>query len=293
MGGLLADAVAVVTGGASGMGRATVLRFLDEGARVVFGDLNETNAKRVLDEIADPARVHFVRTDVAVEDDVAALVASAVERFGQLDVMFNNAGVAGAYGPLTETDVGEWDRTFAILTRGPFLGTKHAARVMIAQARGGSIVNNASVAGLVGGGGPTAYSAAKAAVVNFTYNAAVELAPYRIRVNAVCPGIIRTPLLPGADDAALRARLPGFQPWPELGQPDDVAGLVLYLTSDQSRFVNGAAIRVDGGMLAWGAHMEEALDVRGLMRDFVGFTEGSTGRPSTRRRVDDGERDRA
>jgi NAD(P)-dependent dehydrogenase (short-subunit alcohol dehydrogenase family) len=265
-----------------------VLRFVESGARVVFGDLNVDNAERLVAEVDDPARLCFVPTDVAEEPDVVRLVATAVDRFGRLDVLFNNAGVGGAFGPLTETDVADWDRTFAVISRGMFLGTKHAARAMIAHGGGGSIVNNASVAGLVGGAGPTAYSAAKAAVVNFTANAAVELAAHRIRVNAVCPGLINTPMVMGDDEAAIRERLTSFQPWPDLGRADDVAGLVLYLAGPDSAFLTGEAIRLDGGMSAWGPRMTGTVDPRGLTRRYAGFADGSTGRPPTKRRVGSG-----
>ncbi|UGQ11874.1 SDR family oxidoreductase [Yinghuangia sp. ASG 101] len=283
---LLRGRVAVVTGGASGIGRATVRRFLAEGARVVFGDLHEANAARLVEETADPDRLRFVPTDVTDETSVAALVAAATDGFGGPDILFNNAGVGGAFGPLVEIDAADWDRTFAVISRGMFLGTKHAARAMIARGDGGVIVNNASVAGLGGGGGPTAYSAAKAAVVNFTANAAVELAEHRIRVNAVCPGLVDTPFVMGRDAAAIEARLPTFQPWPELGRAEDIAGLVLYLVGPDSTFLTGAAVRADGGMLAWGPRMTETSDPRGRTRRYTGFTEGTTGRRTVKRPVD-------
>lgn len=280
------DRVAVVTGGASGIGRATVLRFLEAGIRVVFGDLNVANGERLVNEVGDPVRVRFVPTDVSDEADVAALIGAAVDTFGRLDIVFNNAGVGGAFGPLTELDVADWDRTFGVISRGIFLGTKHGARAMVALGHGGSIINMSSVAGLGGGGGPLAYSAAKAAVVNFTYNAAVELAVHRIRVNAVCPGLIDTPLVMDTDKAAITERLPTFQPWPDLGRPDHVASLALYLAGPGSEFVTGEAIRADGGMIAWGPRMEGAHDQRGLTRRYAGFADGTTGRPPTKRLFD-------
>src|SRR5262249_2859442 len=138
---VLTDRVAVITGGASGIGRATVLRFLEEGAKVVVGDYHAENGAALAAEGGDPGRLRFVRTDVAEEAEVEALIGVAVEAFGGLDVLFNNAGVGGAFGPITEIDVDAWDRTFAVLVRSVFTGTKHAARVMIEQGRGGSIVN--------------------------------------------------------------------------------------------------------------------------------------------------------
>ncbi|HEU4429872.1 MAG TPA: SDR family NAD(P)-dependent oxidoreductase, partial [Myxococcota bacterium] len=151
--------VAVITGGASGMGRASVERFLDEGASVIAADLNEAKGAELVAACAqrgDAKRLRFVRADVAEEHDVAGLVEAALAEFGRLDVMFNNAGVGGAFGPITETEVSAWDETFAIDTRSVFLGIKHAARAMIAGGRGGSIINTASVAALSGGGGAQA-----------------------------------------------------------------------------------------------------------------------------------------
>ena len=225
MGSQLADRVAVITGGASGIGRATVLRFLSEGASVVVGDLNAEVGKDLVDEAGEPERLTFIRTDVAEEHDVAALIGAATERYGRLDVVFNNAGSGGAFGPITDIAVEHWDRTFAILTRGVFLGIKHGAKAMIAQGTGGSIINTASIAGLVGGSGPQAYSAAKAAVVNLTLNAAVELAPHRIRVNAICPGVIFTPLAAGANKDQMVEMVSALQPWPDHGAGADIAGL--------------------------------------------------------------------
>src|SRR4029450_4317652 len=169
MPGRLEGRVALITGGASGMGRATALRFLGEGARVVIADLNEGTGKETLEALAAGAGAEgagFVRAAGAQEDDVEAMVALALREFGRLDCLFNNAGLGGALGPITETEVEDWDFTFAVLVRGVFLGTKHGARAIRAGGRGGSIVNTASVAGLSGGAGPAAYSAAKAAVIN-------------------------------------------------------------------------------------------------------------------------------
>jgi len=286
--GRLAGRVAVVTGGASGIGKATVHRFLDEGALVVVGDLNEASGESLLAEVASrghAGRVNFERTDVADEEQMAALMAAAAEGFGCLDVVFNNAGVGGAFGPITDIDVEAWDRTFAVLARSVFLGTKHAARVMIDQGTGGSIVNTASVAGLAGGGGPQAYSAAKAAVINLTYATAAELAPHRIRVNAICPGVILTPLAIGADEELLKQAVDGVQPWPEYGRPEDMAALVAFLASDDASFVTGEAVRADGGLMAAGPRMVGLTDPHGAFQRYTGFADGTTGRPVEKRRL--------
>jgi len=249
----LADKVAIITGGASGIGRASVLRFVAEGARVVIADihvdrLDETLARA--GELASPERVRAVRCDVSEERDVAALVQHALDAFGRLDCMFNNAGLPGAVGPLTETSVDAWDRTYAVLVRGVFLGIKHAARTM--QAHGGSIINTGSIAALSAGAGPAAYSSCKAAVLGLTRSAAVELAPARIRVNAVSPGLILTPLLERGQTTTLAEVLGKAQPWPEPGLPEHVADAALFLASDESRFITGESLLVDGGISARG-----------------------------------------
>ncbi len=208
--GRLQNKVAVITGGASGMGRATVLRFLAEGARVVIADYNAATGEDTLAEASRAGhadRARFIRTDVAKEADIEAMIRCATDTFGRLDIVFNNAGVGGAIGPLTETSVADWDYTFDVLAKGVFLGIKHAARVMRAQGRGGSIINTASIAGLSGDGGPLVYSAAKAAVISLSQSAAVELAGDRIRVNAICPGFIVTPLAQGANREGTRGRV--------------------------------------------------------------------------------------
>ena len=285
MGSQLADRVAVITGGASGIGRATALRFLAEGARVVVGDLNAGAAQQLVADAGQPDRLTFIRTDVAEEHDVQALIGAATERYGRLDVVFNNAGSGGAFGPITEIDVDHWDRTFAVLVRSVFLGIKHAARAMIAQGDGGSIINTASIAGQVGGSGPQAYSAAKAAVINLTLNAAAELAPHRIRVNAICPGVIFTPLAAGANRDQLAQIVEAFQPWPDQGAGDDIAGAALWLAGDDSRFVNGEAIRVDGGLVATGTRMNAGVDPHRSWERYAGFAPGTTGEAPQKRRL--------
>jgi NAD(P)-dependent dehydrogenase (short-subunit alcohol dehydrogenase family) len=273
---------AVVTGGASGIGRATVERFLAESWDVVAADLNAENGERLVDAMeADgyKGRIGFVRADVSVEADVAAAVGAAAEHYGRLDCMVNNAGVAGAFGPITEMEVEDWDYTFAVLTRSVFLGIKHAARLMQAQGRPGSIVNTASVAGLGGGAAPPAYSAAKAAVLNLTRLTAVELAPHRIRVNAVNPGVIKTQIQrPGA----LEDLLGDVQPWPEVGEPDQVASVICFLAGDGAGFITGESVTVDGGLLAAGPRLRSRNDPGS--RGYVGVSRGNTGQETVVRR---------
>jgi NAD(P)-dependent dehydrogenase (short-subunit alcohol dehydrogenase family) len=291
MTGRLEGKVAVVTGGASGMGRSTVFRFLAEGARVVVADLNEETGKETV-ELAGARgasdRVRFVRTDVAEESDVERMIALAVSDFGRLDCVFNNAGIGGALGSVLETEAEDWDFTFAVLVRAVFLGIKHGGRVLKEQGEGGSIINTASVAGLSGGAGPVAYSAAKAAVINLSRAAAVELAEHRIRVNAICPGGILTPLIHRGNEAVARERLAKLQPWPAAGTGDHIAGAALFLAGDDSEFVTGEALVVDGGLEAQGPSLprrmrEENEQLRAF--DFVGVDKGSTGLPPVVRKL--------
>jgi NAD(P)-dependent dehydrogenase (short-subunit alcohol dehydrogenase family) len=250
----LAGKVAIVTGGASGMGRASVMRFLAEGAKVVVADLNEANGAETL--AVAKAQGHadaiaFVRCDVAKEADVAAVVAETVKRFGRLDIAYLNAGVGGAFGPIAETSVEDWDYTFAVLVRSVFLGMKHCSLAMKKLGHGGVILATASIAGMVGGAGPHAYSAAKAAVINLIENVAAELGPHRIRVVGIAPGVISTPLLHRGKPERYEAQFKR-QPWPDRGEPEVIADVAAFLCSDDARFITGETIKVDGGLLAQG-----------------------------------------
>ncbi len=286
MSGRLEGKVAVITGGASGMGRATALRFLAEGARVVVADLNDAVGKEFLESATDAGHkssLRFVRTDVAEEADVEAMIACAVGEFGRVDIVFNNAGIGGAFGAVTDLRVEDWDYTFAVLVRGVFLGIKHGARAMKRQGDGGSIINTASVAGLSGGSGPLCYSACKAAVVNLSRAASLELAPDLIRVNTICPGGILTPLVHRGSPDALRPRLQALQPWPEVGLGEHIAGAALFLASEDARFVTGEALVVDGGLTAAGPNLINRLrdpaTPNVISMGLSGVDKGSTGQP--------------
>jgi NAD(P)-dependent dehydrogenase (short-subunit alcohol dehydrogenase family) len=287
MSGRLDGTVAIITGGASGIGRASVLAFLREGARVVSGDLNEASLAETaaLASVQGHAnRLASLRVDVSAEQDVAALVGHAVERFGGLDCIFNNAGVGGAFGPIGQTTAEEWDFTFAVLVRGVFLGVKHASNRMKAQGRGGSIINTASIAGMGGGAGPHAYSAAKAAVAHLSRAVSAELAAHRIRVNAIAPGMIKTPLAAGRREDAWARLVQEKQPWPEPGMPQHIADAALFLASEDSRFITGQVLVVDGGLTAQGPDLFGHGAGSRLLRK-AGLNTGSTGLPGSVREV--------
>ncbi|HEY2751706.1 SDR family NAD(P)-dependent oxidoreductase [Phenylobacterium sp.] len=248
----LTGKVAVITGAASGMGHAAAVLFAQKGANVVLADLNVIGGEAAAAEAsqAGPACV-FQRADVAKEADVEALIARAVGEFGKLDILFNNAGIGGAVGPLEDIAVDDWDRTQAVCLRGVFLGIKHAIAPMRANG-GGSIVSTASTAGIDGYSGLHAYCAAKAGVVNLTRSASLQLACDFIRVNAVAPGGVSTPIV--WNGAANREAVEGFllnaQPLPRVGRPLDIANAALFLASDAAQFITGHTLVVDGGATA-------------------------------------------
>ncbi|MCH2409718.1 SDR family oxidoreductase [Myxococcota bacterium] len=290
MAGRLADKVAIVTGGASGMGRSGGIRFLEEGARVVVGDLNEENGNTFIEELTSKgfgSSARFVRADVSDEGDTRAMVQSAIENFGRLDVMWNNAGIGGAFGPITDVSVEDWDFTFAVLVRGVFLGTKHAAKAMISQGTGGSIINTASVAALGGGLAPHAYSGAKAAVVNFTMTSAVELGPNKIRANAILPGGILTPLMHQGKPEEAGKVFEEIQPIGRVGVGEDIADAALFLASDESSFISGESLKVDGGLMAVGAKHGGRLAGSEKAHEVAGVNRGTTGVRSEWRKLED------
>jgi NAD(P)-dependent dehydrogenase (short-subunit alcohol dehydrogenase family) len=252
---LLGDKVAIVTGGSSGIGRATALLFAQEGARVAIFDLDEVDGKQVVEEIqANGKTAIFVRTDVSIAQDVEAAVARTVEEFDRLDVIFNGAGLSGRKwgdGPIADCTEEAWDRVLAINLKSVFLGCKYAIREML-KTGGGAIVNLSSVLGLVGGDedfATHAYAASKGGIISLTRSIAAYYAPQKIRANVICPGLIATPMSQRAQsDEAIRARLSDLQPLTgDFGQPIDVAQAALYLASDQAKFVTGTVLTVDGG----------------------------------------------
>jgi NAD(P)-dependent dehydrogenase (short-subunit alcohol dehydrogenase family) len=249
--------VAIITGAASGMGRAASILFAQHGANVVVADLNTKGGEETAAEASKSGnKCVFQRTDVSNEDDVKAVVARAVKEFGGLDIMFNNAGIGGAVGPLEEIKVEDWDRTQHVCLRGVFLGIKHSVAEMRKRG-GGAIVSTASIAGVWGYPGLHAYSAAKAGVVNLTRSASLEFAADGIRINCIAPGGVSTPIVWGgsANQAAVEAALVNAQPVPRAGQPDDIAQAALFLAGPHSTFITGHTLVVDGGAIAGPAGM--------------------------------------
>lgn len=254
--GRLTNKVAIITGGASGMGAATTKRFVEEGAHVIIADLQVDKGNELAESLGDNAT--FIATDVGREADVIAMIDVASSRYGRLDCLFNNAGFGGVSGEIHETDMGTaYERTVAGLLTGPILGMKHAAPIMREQQEG-SIISTASVAGMRGSMGPHVYSALKAAVIGLTQSVAVELAKDFVRVNAICPGGIMTPIFLGDRSAKsgsnesleeiLRPVFSGIQPIPRAGEPNDIADAALFLASDESSFITGHSLVVDGGL---------------------------------------------
>ena len=268
--GRLAGKVALITGGASGIGAGTVRRFVEEGARVVIADVQDEPGNALAAELGDATR--FAHCDVTAEADVAAAVDLAVSAFGRLDVLFNNAGIIGAVGPIADTTADAWDRTVAVLLRSVFLGMKHAARVMVPQGSG-SILSTASTAGVLGGLGPHAYTACKHAVVGLTKSVASELNRHGIRVNAIAPGNTVTAMTAAAitgdhtDIATATERIASTSPLGIAGEPSDIANAALYLASDEARYVSGHTLVVDAGQTTSGSRARFHDSKPGLVRE--------------------------
>jgi len=244
--------VAVITGGASGIGAATAAKLVAEGAYVILGDIQQEAGDAMAASLGPAA--HFQICDVTRETDVEALVEAAISRHGKLDIMFNNAGIVGAIGPMESTPAEEWKLTLDILLNGVFYGMKHASRVM-KKAGSGSIISMSSVAGVTGGLGPHAYCAAKHAVVGLTRNLAAEVGPYGVRVNCVAPYSVATPMVAHAylgDHTDIDTTLKMLAAESPLkGRPglaDDVANAVLWLASDESGYTSGLTVTVDAGI---------------------------------------------
>lgn len=258
MPGLLDGKIAIVTGGTSGIGLATVERFVTEGAKVAIADIQDDLGRSIADRLAEHA--FYVNTDVTDDSAIETLVAETVDRFGKLDIMYNNAGAQGSPAPILDTDANAFDETIALLTRSVLLGHKYAARQFQAQGTGGAIISTASAAGLQGGWSAAGYTIAKHAVLGVVRQAVAELAPLGIRSNAIAPGVIMTPIMartfgvPVEESVSftefLAERLGHTQPLGRAGTADDVAKVATFLASDLSDYVTGVTIPVDGGATA-------------------------------------------
>jgi NAD(P)-dependent dehydrogenase (short-subunit alcohol dehydrogenase family) len=254
MAGRLDGKVALVTGGSSGIGEATAKLFAREGAKVVIADVQAEKGRQLASAIcAEGGEASFVRADVSRDAEAKHMVEFAVSRYGRLDVLFNNAGIESPK-PEVETSESEWDRVMAVNAKGVFLGTKHAIDAM-RRSGGGSIINTSSIFGLVGSPGFAAYHASKGAVRLFTKSTALAHAKENIRANSIHPGVIETPMLAEViaaepDAEAARTEWMKGEPLGRFGRPEDIAFGALYLASDESSFVTGTELVIDGGWTA-------------------------------------------
>lgn len=261
MAGRLDGKVAVITGAASGIGLGTVELFVVEGAQVVAADIQDEKGRMLEQRFA--GKVRYAHCDVTAEAEIEAALQLAKSEFGGLDVLFNNAGISDQMRLIPEITAEGWSWIFDVLVRGPALGMKHAVPLMLERG-GGSIINTASIAGLQAGWGPIAYSTAKAGVIHMSRAAAAQLSPQKIRVNAICPGLIATSIfgaslgLPREVADQMAARVvefaPTVQPVPKAGLPEDIAQAALFLASEASAFISGTHLVVDGGITVGGRH---------------------------------------
>jgi NAD(P)-dependent dehydrogenase (short-subunit alcohol dehydrogenase family) len=243
---------AIVTGGSSGIGRATVELFAAEGAVVVIADVVDDAGQALADCLAKQGKTAtYVHADVSKEADVQAMVMFALGHFGRLDVLFNNAGIEGEQATTADATLANWERVINVNLKGVFLGLKYGIEAML-RSGGGSIINNASVAGLVGFAGIPAYCASKGGVVQLTRAAALEYATQDVRINCLCPGVIETPMVERftRGDSEAQEQLRQLEPIGRVGRAKEVAELALFLASDRSSFITGAVIPVDGGFVA-------------------------------------------
>ncbi len=246
----LKDKVAIVTGAGSGFGEGIARRFAAEGAMVVVADINDQTGRRVADAIAQAGgEADYVHADVSVGREVAALAAAAAERFGGLDIVVNNAGMPQRNGPMLGVDEATFDRIFAVNVKSIYLSALHTVPALVRRG-GGVIINTASTAGLRPRPGLVWYNGSKGAVISLTKAMAIELAPQKIRVNALCPVAGDTPMLAqfmGGDTPENRARFIASVPLGRLSTPADLANAALYLASDEGAFLTGVALEIDGG----------------------------------------------
>src|SRR6266481_1695713 len=244
--------VAIVTGGTSGIGRDAAVLFAKAGAKVVVAGRREAEGKETIDLIrAAGGDGLFVKTDVSRAADVRALVQKTVEKFGRLDVAFNNAGIEGSWSPIAEQSEEDWDSTIDINLKGVWLCLKYEIQQMLKQGGGGAIVNMASVAGFIGSAGAATYCASKHGVMALTKSAALETARSGIRVNVVCPAVIETPMADRAyEDPGVQKFVLGLHPVGRFGRAEEIAEAVLWMCSEHASFMTGQSLVLDGGLLA-------------------------------------------
>ncbi len=276
-----AGKTAVVTGAASGMGKATALKLASEGAIVIAGDIDAEGGEELA--ATSNGKIVFKQTDVCDVAQIKALMDFAAEKTGGIDIVFNNAGAVGAREKIDEIDADGWDRTMDLLLRSVAMGIRYAVPHMIGR-EGGSIINTASVAGLSAGMSPTAYAVAKAGVIHLTKLAAADLARHNIRVNAICPGFIKTNIFVSALEVPAEQRdmanamighvAADAQPVKGGGEPDDIANTVLFLAGPESRFMTGTHMLVDGGLLTGPRHAWDE-NAPGMFSSLEAFVEAT------------------
>ncbi|MFH2133382.1 MAG: SDR family NAD(P)-dependent oxidoreductase [bacterium] len=252
--GRLTDKVAIITGASSGIGKATALLFAKEGATVVLADVNESALQDIVSEIGQNGGTALAKkTDVSIEAEVKSLVDFTLAQYGQVDILCNNAGITGDHKGIEDDETDNWQKVYSVNVLGAMLGIKHVARHMQSR-NSGAIVNTASVAGIRAGAGTNAYSASKAALINFTQTAACDLGKFNVRVNAVCPGLTETgmtkPIFDLARDSGKTHKLGSRCELRRYGKPEELAQAILFLASDDASYITGQALAVDGGNTA-------------------------------------------
>jgi NAD(P)-dependent dehydrogenase (short-subunit alcohol dehydrogenase family) len=244
------DKIVLITGGASGIGKATAEAFLEEGAIVIVTDIDDRKGKQLMDELGTKGEIEFMELDVSNVEEHEKVVKSIVKKFGKLDIAFNNAGIGGAMKKIHEYPTEQWNKVISVNLIGVFYGMKYQIQQMLEQEDGGVIINNSSILGKVGFENVSAYVTAKHGVIGLTKTAAIEYSSKGIRINAVNPAFIKTPMIDENLDKEMKKALVNMHPIKRLGEPEEVAKAVLFLASDDARFISGTGLMVDGAYTA-------------------------------------------